>query len=291
MQDQHFIEEYPWLSLATVDYHAFLEDCGAVILASSGREACSLALAHLTSVGVKLEKLVSTFSDLTLWIEHEAATENIYLIVKGRSAMTLPAFNSLRASIRASLPNDLASVDLCAYDILARLKVKTTYHVHVVSDGCQCGTFSRCWLPLRVKWLADRDTEVFSLLHPLNVWLQATHQFIDEFVTGNVLRRISLKLLRIFIITWLSILIDDARLGSQRFNSLYDKFILMIVFEEWLGIGWTETSSTNLLDTISAHVFCNHYCTLTRVALHFHVVAHADFRRAVWRMWRLALLS
>ena len=205
--------------------------------------------------------------------------------------MTLPALNSLRACIRASLPNDLAAIDLCADDILARLKVKTSYHVHVVSDGCQSGTFSRCWLPLGVKWLADRDTEVFSLLHPLNIWLQATHQFIDKFVTRNVLRRISLKLLCIFIITWLRILVDDARLGSQRFYPLYDKFVLMIVFKEWLGIGWTETSSTNLLDTISAHVFSNHYCTLASVALQFHVVAHADFRGAVWRIWTLALLS
>ena len=169
MQNDHFVEEDAGLGLASVDEHAFLEDGGAVVLAGARRVACRLALAHSAAVGVKLEQLVGALAHLALRVEHEAAPEAVDFPVERARSVALSALDRLGAGVGDPLPDHLTSVDLGAHDLFAGVKVEPSNHVHAVPHWRQGGALSRRRLPLGILNLSCTDSEVFSLLHSLDV--------------------------------------------------------------------------------------------------------------------------
>jgi len=156
----------------------------------------------------------------------------------------------LCARVRYSLPHDLPAIHLGTDNVLAGIKVQPADHVHIVPYSGQSRTFSRCRLPLRIKGLSDAYTEVFALLHALDVGLQATHELVDKFIPRNILRWIGLELLIVVLVARFSVFVDNAGLGTEALNSLNHEFVLAIIFEKRLGIGWTEARTTNIMDTL-----------------------------------------
>ena len=95
MQDEHLVEEEAGLSLPTVDHHASLEDCGAVILAGTRRKASCFHLAHRLGVWVEFQQLVRALSHLALRVEHEAAPEDVDFVAEGACSVALTAEHGL----------------------------------------------------------------------------------------------------------------------------------------------------------------------------------------------------
>ena len=148
--------------------------------------------------------------------------------------MALSALNCLRARVRNPLPDDLVAIDLGQNDLSAGIIVKTSHEVHVVSNSGQSCAFTGCRLPLRLIGDGYIDSEAFPLLHPLDVGLEATHQFVDELVSGDVFGGIGVKLLVLLLVTRLCVLVDYTRLGTEGVNALSDHSCVA-VFEVHLG--------------------------------------------------------
>ena len=199
--------------------------------------------------------------------------------------MALASENRLSASVGDTFPDHLPSVNLRANNLFAGVKVQATNQIHIVSHSGQRGTLSGCWLPLRFEGHSDGYSKVFSLLHPLNVRLQAAHKFIDKFVLWDVFRRSGFELLIIFIVARLRILVNDAWLGPRILNPLNHNLILVIVLKiglpDVLGAEFT-TKVLNAIKVASLVTVWQHMdCALARALFK----AQPDLR---WTVWRIA---
>ena len=199
--------------------------------------------------------------------------------------MALPSKNSLRTRIRDTLPNHLLSIDLGAQNFFTGVVIQATNQIHIVSHSGQRGALSGCWLPLRFEGHSDGYSKVFSLLHPLNVRLQAAHKFIDKFVLWDVFRGSGFELLIIFIIARLRVLVNDAWLGPRILNPLNHDLILVIVLKiglpDVLGAEFT-TKVLNAIKVASLVTVWQHMdCALARAIFK----AQPDLR---WTVWRIA---
>ena len=134
MQDEHLVEELPGFSLAPADHHAFLEDCGAVVLSSCSGKASCFQLSDGPFVRVELQQFIRALSTLSLGIVHIAASEDVNFAIKSACCMALASLNRICARIRNSLPYDRTSVYFCGYYILACIEIETANHEHSVSN-------------------------------------------------------------------------------------------------------------------------------------------------------------
>ena len=115
--------------------------------------------------------------------------------------MALTALDYLCTRVRSPFPDDLVTVDFGDDDLLAGVHVKTSNQVHLVANSCQGGALARSRKPFCVEWHFDVDSEVLSLLHSLNVGLKAANEFVDKLIPGDVLSRVSMKLLIFLFVT------------------------------------------------------------------------------------------
>lgn len=214
-----------------------------MILASTSWEASRLALTHTSFIRIELKKHVSALTHLSLLIEHEAASESIDLVIEAHWGVTLTPLNSLSARVWDSFPDYLVSIDLGLNDFFACIVVETTHKVHLVIHCSQSGTLSRSWHPFWVKWYFNIDSEAFTFLHTLDVWLKTTYKLINKFVPWNVLCGVNMELFVLFFVAWLIMFVDYSGLGSRNFDSLCDHLALSLVVDiERIAFGssWTE---------------------------------------------------
>lgn len=115
--------------------------------------------------------------------------------------MALATLYRLSASVGNAFPDNLVTVDLATDDFAARIVIESTHKIHVVADTGKCGALTRSWLPLTLEWDANLEAEALTLLHPLDVVLETTHQFVDKLILGNVIMRVRSELLSFFFIT------------------------------------------------------------------------------------------
>ena len=179
MAHDHFVAEDATFDHTTVDYHRLLVNCGDVTFSSACWVPGGLALAHFSVVAVELKKLISAFSDLSLWVEHIAPSKRVDLVVERDRGMALTTLHRLSASVRNPLPNYLAAKDFGHRDLFASGKVESTNQIHVKANCGQSGAFTRCRNPFWIERLFNVNSEVFTLLHTLNVTLQSPDKFID----------------------------------------------------------------------------------------------------------------
>ena len=201
MTYNHLVIKCSAFGLSTIDDHGLLEDCSDVILAGTGREASRLALHHSPLVCVELEELISALAHLPLWVPHEAASKDVDPAIVGDCCMALAALDHLCTRVGCPFPDDLVTVDFGEDDLLACVHVETSNQVHLVANSRQGGALARSWKPFCVEWHFNVDSEVLSLLHALNVGLKAANEFVDKLIPGDVLCRISMKLLIFFFVT------------------------------------------------------------------------------------------
>ena len=115
--------------------------------------------------------------------------------------MALATLDHLCTCVRSPFPDDLVTVDFGDDDLLAGVHVKTSNQVHLVANSRQGGALARSRKPFCVEWHFDVDSEVLSLLHSLNVGLKAANEFVDKLIPGDVLSRVSMKLLIFLFVT------------------------------------------------------------------------------------------
>ena len=115
--------------------------------------------------------------------------------------MALATLDHLCTRVGSPFPDDLVTVDFGDDDLLAGVHVKTSNQVHLVANSCQGGALARSRKPFCVEWHFDVDSEVLSLLHALNVGLKAANEFVDKLIPGDILSRISMKLLIFLFVT------------------------------------------------------------------------------------------
>ena len=115
--------------------------------------------------------------------------------------MALATLDHLCTRVGSPFPDDLVTVDFGEDDLLACVHVETSNQVHLVANSCQGGALARSRKPFALEWHFNVDSEVLSLLHALDVGLKATNEFVDKLIPGDVLCRISMKLLIFFFVT------------------------------------------------------------------------------------------
>ena len=74
---------------------------------------------------------------------------------------------------------------------------------------------------------ADLQAEALTLLHPLNVVLEAAHQLINKLVLRHVIGRVRSELFSFLLITRLHLLVDELGLRSHVLDPLRDDLALV----------------------------------------------------------------
>lgn len=157
---------------------------------------------------------------MTLWIEHEAATESVDLVVIGYGGVALAPLHRLHARVRNTLPDDRVTVDLGADDLTASIEIEATDQVHTVTDRRQRSALTRRRLPLALEGNANLQAEALTLLHALDEVLQTAHKLVDELVLGDVIGWISRKLLCLFLVARLCVFVNELRLRARVLDPL-----------------------------------------------------------------------
>lgn len=179
MADKHLVVEDAGLGLPAVDDHRLFVDCSCVVLSCARAKSGRFTLSHAPLVRIELEQLVGALTHLALLVEHEAATKHVDLALIRYGCVALAALDDFGASVRDALPNDLIAVDLRSNNLLTNVVVEAADKVHVVTYCGQSRALSGCWHPLGVVRNLYIQPETFSLLHALDVGLQAAYQFVD----------------------------------------------------------------------------------------------------------------
>lgn len=183
----------------------------------------------MVGIGVELDQLVGAFTHLPLLVEHKAASESIDFAMVRHCSVTLSTLDDFIACEGDPLPDDLVSFDLGEHNLLADIVVEPTHQVHIVTYSRQCCAFTWRWLSLRVDWNLHVDAETFSLLHALDVGLEASDKLVDELVLGDIVGRVDHELLIFLLVTRLCLLVHMARAGPSVLDPLRDQFGLSVL--------------------------------------------------------------
>ena len=147
MENDHLVVEHAALALASIDDHALLVHGRAVVLPWASSEARSLRGVHRPFINVELEQLIGALTDLTLLVEHEAATEGVDLVLVVDGCVALTALDHLGAGVGDALPVDAVSDNPGSNDLLAGVEIQATDHIELVTDRCHGRTLPRRWHP------------------------------------------------------------------------------------------------------------------------------------------------
>jgi len=151
--------------------------------------------------------------------------------------VTLTTLDHLGAGVGDALPVDAVSDDLSSNDLLAGVEIQATNHVELVTDGRHGRTLPWRWHPSRVLDVLDIDSVALSLLHPLNVGLQASNQLVDESVPWDVLSRRSCEFFLVIIVVGGVIFDHKPWLRSVILDSSGDELGLGVIGEEPALVG------------------------------------------------------
>lgn len=172
----HLCIESSVFNLATVYYHALLEDRGAVIFAGAHRVAFGFYDFHTTLVDVVLEQLVGALAELSFTVEHEAASECVDFVIVADRGVALAALDVLSACVGHALPDHVVPRDSALNHLLAGIVVDSTNQEHLIVANSEGGALPWSWKPFRLLGFAHFDIR----LENLQLRQKAKHAFRDD---------------------------------------------------------------------------------------------------------------
>ena len=174
--------------------------------------------------GVVNRNLICAFTDLSFSVEHEAAAECVDFIIEGARGVRLSTLDALLRIVVNVFPLWFVVFDVIRFEtsnsdlsnFFVCIVIETTKKISSMVDSGKWCTFSWSWLPI-INWhFDDGYIETFSLLHSLDVSLETSSQFFNEFVSRDVIGRLSNEkfwAIIIFVRAWidhLNIILNSA---------------------------------------------------------------------------------
>ena len=144
----------------------------------------------------------------------------------------MTALDHFSTGIGDPFPVDAVTDNLGSNYLFARVKVQSSDHIKLVTDSCHRCAFSWSWHPSRVNNVLHINSVTLTLLHPLNVGLEATYELVNQSVPWDVFSRRCGELVFTITITRLVILDDKPGLWPIVLNSACDELRCRIFGEE-----------------------------------------------------------